>query len=77
MNSTNFLSLSIKRTAQEFIKLFPQAPQDEHNLPFEEIKCGLNERTGRGILYITNTSLYFYSKMLGETKVYFYLLLSF
>jgi len=35
----------------------------------KELKCCLNERTSRGTLYIAESGLYFYSKMLGETKV--------
>jgi hypothetical protein len=34
-----------------------------------EFKCCLDERTSRGVLYVTNDGLYFFSKMLGEKKV--------
>merc|ERR1712137_41281 len=59
-------SMASERTIQEFEKLFPDA--DKNETLIKEFKCCLNERTSRGLLYLTNKTLYFFTKMLGEKK---------
>jgi hypothetical protein len=46
-------------------KRFPEWNEE----PVQEFKCAMNDRTNRGSLVITPSGLYFYSSMLGGSKV--------
>jgi hypothetical protein len=46
-------------------KHFPEWEEE----PVQEFKCYMNERTNRGALIVGSSAVYFYSTMLGGTKV--------